>query len=108
MSEFRITPDDIENLIVGEHYFVLSDVAYEDIGDEIVEEDMRAFVMCNLQRVTVCVLTMRNGFVVIGESACVDLENFDLDIGRQIARSNAVDKIWPLVGYELRTMDMMW
>lgn len=106
MSEFRITPNDIENLIVGEHYFVLSDVAYEGIGDEIIKEDMRAFVMCNLQRVTVCVLTLRNGFVVIGESACADLANFDLDLGRRIARNNAVDKIWPLVGYELRTKVM--
>lgn len=29
--------------------------------------------------------------------------NFNAEIGRQIARENAVDKVWPLMGYELRS-----
>ena len=52
---------------------------------------------------TFCVLTLRNGFTVTGESACASPENFDAEIGRKIARQNAVQKIWPLMGYELRS-----
>ena len=48
-------------------------------------------------------LTLGNGFTVTGESACASPENFDAEIGRNIARANAVQKIWPLMGYELRT-----
>ncbi|WP_372827068.1 Gp49 family protein, partial [Polaromonas sp.] len=52
---------------------------------------------------TFCVLVLRNGFTVTGESACASPENFDPEIGRKIARANAVQKIWPLMGYELRS-----
>lgn len=51
---------------------------------------------------TFCVLVLRNGFTVTGESACASPENFDAEIGRKIARANAVQKIWPLMGYELK------
>ena len=30
-------------------------------------------------------------------------ENFNAEIGRKVARENAVDKVWPLMGYELRS-----
>lgn len=56
-----------------------------------------------LNLLTFCVLVLRNGFTVTGESACASPENFDADVGRKIARANAVNKIWPLMGYELRT-----
>lgn len=52
---------------------------------------------------TFCVLVLRNGFTVTGESACASPENFDAEIGRSVARQNAVQKIWPLMGYELRS-----
>ena len=56
-----------------------------------------------LYLLTFCVLVLRNGFTVTGESACASPENFDAEIGRKIARANAVQKIWPLMGYALRT-----
>ncbi len=52
---------------------------------------------------TFCVLVLRNGFTVTGESACASPENFDAEVGRKIARQNAINKIWPLMGYELRS-----
>ena len=55
-----------------------------------------------LELLTFCVLTLRNGFTVTGESACASPENFDAEIGRKIARQNAVNKIWPLMGYALK------
>lgn len=51
---------------------------------------------------TVCVLTLKNGFTVTGESACVSPENYDEAIGNFIAHKNAKDKIWQLEGYRLQ------
>ncbi|MCR4297246.1 MAG: Gp49 family protein [Gallionella sp.] len=51
---------------------------------------------------TVCALTLRNGYIVTGESAAASPENFDQEIGRKIARENARNKIWALEGYLLR------
>ncbi len=50
---------------------------------------------------TLCVLTLANGFTVTGESACVDPGNYNAGIGDRIAKDNAVQKIWPLEGYLL-------
>jgi hypothetical protein len=91
----RITPVHIEASIAGEHYFTAADgivggiaVGYKYPGP--------------LDLLTFCVLVLKNGFTVTGESACASPENFDAEIGRMIARKNAVDKIWPLMGYELK------
>lgn len=51
---------------------------------------------------TVCALSLRNGYIVTGESAAASPENFDKEIGRKIARDNARNKIWALEGYLLR------
>ncbi|MBL1518056.1 hypothetical protein ELD49_31110, partial [Klebsiella pneumoniae] len=56
----------------------------------------------SLSLLTFCVMVLRNGFTVTGESACASPENFDPEIGRKIARENAVNKIWMLEGYLLK------
>ncbi len=53
-------------------------------------------------QLTVCCLTLKNGFTVTGESACVSPENFNEEIGRKIAYENARNKIWMLEGYLLK------
>jgi hypothetical protein len=55
-----------------------------------------------LNLLTFCVLVLNNGFTVTGESACASPENFDADIGRRVARQNAINKVWPLLGFRLR------
>lgn len=52
---------------------------------------------------TVCVLTLKNGYKVTGESACASPENYNQAIGEKIARDNARNKIWALEGYLLRS-----
>jgi hypothetical protein len=69
------------------------------IDDAIVSEQYHVFPGTTL---TVCALTLRNGFIVTGESASASAANFDKDIGRKIARDNARNKIWALEGYLLR------
>lgn len=51
--------------------------------------------------VTICNISLENGYSVRGESACVDPKNFDMEIGRQLAYRDAFSKIWPLEGYLL-------
>lgn len=51
------------------------------------------------ETLTVCVLTLQNGFTVTGESACINADNFDEEIGKQVAYDDAVEKIWELEGY---------
>lgn len=52
--------------------------------------------------VTACCLTLRNGYNVVAHSACVSVDNFDTEIGKKIAFTNAREKIWELEGYLLR------
>lgn len=56
-----------------------------------------------LDLLTFCVLVLRNGFTVTGQSACASPENFDAEIGMKVARADAESKVWPLLGYALRT-----
>lgn len=53
-------------------------------------------------QLTVCCLTLQNGFTVVGESACASPENFNAELGRKISRDKARDKIWALEGYLLK------
>lgn len=50
---------------------------------------------------TICVLTMANGFKVIGTSACASPDNFNEAYGKKLAREDAVRQIWRLEGYLL-------
>lgn len=94
----RVTPGDIEANIASEHYFTAAEGCSGRCGMSVPPE---AWVS-SLNLLTFCVLVLRNGFTVTGESACASPENFDAEIGRKIARQNAVAKIWPLMGYALK------
>lgn len=93
----RVTPNDIEANIDTEYYFTAADGVYGS------DPDRRLPAPSATHLLTFCVLVLRNGFTVTGESACASPENFDAELGRKIARQNAVAKIWPLMGYELRS-----
>ena len=99
----RITPADIEANIVGEFYFTAADgyrssPCFDPSGrpDDVLPAPQ------SLELLTLCVLVLRNGFTVTGESACASPENFNAEIGRRIARENAIAKCWPLMGYALK------
>ena len=102
----RVTPADIEAEIVSEHFFTAREGRAGAIeADTYVGRERPATDnsdLLPLELLTFCVLVLRNGFTVTGESACVSPENFDAEIGRRIAREHAVNKIWPLLGFRLR------
>ena len=147
----RVTPEDIEANIVGEHYFTAADAIAPSVGAMVsrflcwkLPKDFHpdggmVFIPTrgrgydsphwpvgtnlltaeqagqmlkhvtgwrdapeSLKLLTFCVLVLKNGFTVTGESACASPENFDAELGRKIARQNAVQKLWPLMGYALK------
>lgn len=75
----RVTPELVESVIVREKHYKFPETT-----------------------VTICLLELKNGFTVIGESACASPENFDEELGRKIALDNARNKIWALEGYLLK------
>lgn len=111
----RITPVDIEAAIASEHYFTGWDgingaLAASNLHQRHADTDTAngqqlpvATPYEATRLLTFCVLVLRNGFTVTGESACASPENFNAEIGRKIARDNAINKVWPLMGYELRS-----
>lgn len=104
LSAPRVTPADVEAEIASEHFFTGHEGAVgayhchhgRHQGTPANEHNVAA-----LSLLTFCVLVLRNGFTVTGESACASAENFDAEIGRKIARQKAVDKVWALLGFRL-------
>lgn len=74
----KVTKDSIEARIAKVDYLVLPD-----------------------STVTLCNITMNNGFSVRGESACVDPRNFNVEIGKGLAHKDAFGKLWAFEGYLL-------
>lgn len=90
----RVTPADLEAEIATEWYF--------NGGDAAVTHDNQAPPKDSpLYLLTFCVLVLKNGFTVTGESACVSAANFDAEIGKKVAKRNAMEKLWPLLGFRL-------
>lgn len=87
----RVTLEEVEGFIASEVLFTVGDA----LKDCPVSDATKLLTMC--------VLTLKNGFTVTGESACADPANFNADVGKRLARAAAVNKIWPLLGFELRT-----
>lgn len=101
----RVTLQDVQNTVASEHYFTASDGvlgAYKNNNDTYVGSMPNDLNSAALPLLTFCVLVLKNGFTVTGESACVSPENFDAQIGRTVARAKALEKIWSLEGYLLR------
>lgn len=93
-----VTDETIEQEIIRKN-LTAPRVTPADLEAEIVATQFHVFPGT---MVTVCALTLRNGFNVVGESACASPENFNQEIGERIARENAKQKIWPLLGFRLR------
>ena len=93
----RVTPQDIEANIASEHCFTASDGVHGASDGHVGYGNGHPLTL-----LTFCVLVLKNGFTVTGESACASPENFDAELGRKIARQNAVNKVWPLMGFALK------
>lgn len=98
----RVTLRDIDAAIASEHYFTAMDGVAGSCMKNGEEFPPSVKSLFPLGLLTFCVLVLKNGFTVVGKSACASPENFDADIGREIARENAVEQMWPLLGFALK------
>ena len=98
MSEPRtITPSDIEGYVKSEHYFNAHDAVTFNGGGPTVQAPVE------LTLLTFCVIVLKNGFTLTGISACADPRKYNEEIGKKVARADALNKAWPLMGYVLRS-----
>jgi hypothetical protein len=88
----RVTLQDLKASVAFEYGFT-ADKAVLAMGDHCPPE---------LKVLSVCILVLRNGFVVIGKSAPASPENFDAALGERFAYEDAIRQLWPLAGYALR------
>jgi hypothetical protein len=86
----RLTPDHINAQIAAECWGRASELFAMPYSE-------------SLKCLTICVLTLRNGYTIIGKSACASPENYDAELGGKIAREDARKQIWALEGYLLRS-----
>jgi hypothetical protein len=84
----HVTPDEIESEIRRE--------AYRNLGGAV-----KAAEGSSMYNVTICSIELRNGFVVIGKSACVYPELYNEEKGRELARADAIRQLWPFLGFRL-------
>lgn len=96
-----VTLEQIESEIASEHFFT-ADCGV--VGQALKDNIHATAVPCPpcLALLTFCVLVLRNGFTVTGQSACADPAKFDAQKGREIARADAIRQCWALLGFRLR------
>lgn len=70
----------------------------EDVEALIVKEEAVTLGI----KTTAVVITLENGFEVVGLSSCVDPEKYNIEFGKNIARQRALDKVWEVAGYKLQ------
>ena len=102
LTAARITPDDVDANIASTFYFTAKQGAQQAARENGSYAAGSPEEGNALGLLTFCVLVLRNGFTVTGESACASPENFNAEIGRKIARQNAIQKVWPLMGYAIK------
>ena len=103
----RLTPDHIDSVIQSVHYFTAGDgyvgaLTSSEEFNALPEHERTVQPPLQLDLLTFCVIVLRNGFTVTGESACASPENFNAEIGQKVAYENARNKIWQLEGYLLK------
>lgn len=98
----HVNPITLEALVASEHYFTGLEGSAGACGIDLVRQTFQVPVPSALDLLTICVLVLHSGFTVVGKSACVSPENFDAEMGRRIAREDAIRQLWTLEGYRLK------
>jgi hypothetical protein len=101
MTARSVTEADIEAEIYSEHYFTGEGAVHAQFDVQHRWNAGMDVLHDSVKRLTFCVLVLKSGFTVVGTSACIDEETFDIDVGRRIARKKAIDKCWELFGFAL-------
>lgn len=90
-----VTEEMLRQQIAGQYFF--------NLGADALPPDVPAWQRQSLGLLTLCILVLQNGWTVVGKSACVSPEVFDAEKGKQLALADAMDQMWALEGYVLKT-----
>ncbi len=85
---------DLEAAILREHHFTAAE-ACVGLGHPVEPHDP-------LDLVTISVIVARNGFVVVGSYTPPTPDDYDPVEALRLAREDAVQKLWQMLGYVLR------
>ena len=99
-DQMQITQADINANIDSEYYFTAADGV--DGANMSGELTIACSYEDSLKLITFCVLVMKNGFSVIGSSVCFSHGHYSAEVGREVARENAIQNVWPLMAYALK------
>ena len=78
-------------------------VTLDDLNSNIVSVEIIKHTAPSGQVLRWALLTTRSGYAVTGRpSVSVSPENDNAELGEQIARDNARNELWPLMGYALK------
>jgi len=107
----RVALADIEGAIAKSYFFTAWNGVFGAEAGKLVREtqlgkvgvDVRHCDVTSLALLTFCVLITHNGFTVVGKSDCASPENFDAELDKKRAHADAVNQLWPLLGYELKS-----
>lgn len=105
--KLTLTLDDVQAMIEREYFFTATQGVAQAQMDAALEVDDLEAIVCepipsDLGRLTVCVLVLKGGHLVTGESMCLNLEDFDAQIGIDEARKVALEKVWALLAFDKR------
>ena len=102
MSKTKVTVQDVKEAIKSIYFFTAEDgvrgAPSTHLGAPPDNPELDS-----LRLLTFCTLVLQNGFTVVGASACAHPLTFSAEVGRDLALEHAMDAIWPLLGYELKT-----
>jgi hypothetical protein len=70
---------------------------------DTILENSKVEIQTVLDKCTLVVCQLPNGFIIVESSACVDPANYDLDLGVEICMKRITNKVWELEGYKLQS-----
>lgn len=96
----RVYLKDVVGAVASEHYFVVGDALQQENTIHVCDG---GWYLGATQLTVICILQLKNGYVVVGVSTCTDFESFDSGIARKIAYDDALKQVWELLEYEHRS-----
>src|SRR4029077_20029217 len=95
LSSVRMTDDEAKAVQKTEHRVTLDSILAKIVDEEYIRPE-------SIDHMTICVLTVENGYAVVGKSTPADPENYDEELGKKFAKEDAIRQLWPLEAYLLR------
>ena len=100
----KVTMEDIEACILAEFYYSAEEGITAAAVNNGEEYEHGRPALEALRRLTHCTIVLRNGFTVTGSNNCVSAKEWDPVVGKKMARENALETVWLVMGYALKDL----